>query len=66
MSPLTAAVRTSAGFRSPGHLVRAKSRERTRSCTRSWPTARCRTRPMPVRRHIPMAALLSAQTSRGA
>eukprot|EP00969_Alexandrium_andersonii_P223777 9883092-Alexandrium_andersonii.AAC.1 len=56
----------SAGFLSPGHFRRAKSPERTRSCTRTWPTARCRTRPMPVRRRIPMAALLSAQTSRAA
>eukprot|EP00969_Alexandrium_andersonii_P221013 9760936-Alexandrium_andersonii.AAC.1 len=55
----------SAGFCSPGHLERTKSPERTRSCTRSWATARWRTRPMPVRRHMPMAALLSAQTSRG-
>eukprot|EP00969_Alexandrium_andersonii_P227524 10048002-Alexandrium_andersonii.AAC.1 len=56
----------SAGFCSPGHLVRTKSPERTRSCAHSWPTARCRTRPTPARRHIPMAAPLSAQTSRGA
>eukprot|EP00969_Alexandrium_andersonii_P127882 5651786-Alexandrium_andersonii.AAC.1 len=56
----------SAGFLSPGHFKRAKSPERTCSCTHSWPTARCRTRPMPVRRQIPMAALLSAQTSRAA
>eukprot|EP00975_Prorocentrum_lima_P041777 8778393-Prorocentrum_lima.AAC.1 len=66
ISPLTALVRTSAGLRSPGHFVRTKSPERTRSCTHSWATARCLTRPMPVRRHIPMAALLSAQTSRAA
>eukprot|EP00969_Alexandrium_andersonii_P366661 15469001-Alexandrium_andersonii.AAC.1 len=56
----------SAGFFSPGHLSKAKSPGRARSCARSWPTARCRTRPTPVRRHIPMAALLSAQTSREA
>eukprot|EP00969_Alexandrium_andersonii_P274078 12113885-Alexandrium_andersonii.AAC.1 len=43
-----------------------KSPDRTRSCTHSWATARCRTRPIPVRRLIPMAALLSAQTSREA
>eukprot|EP00969_Alexandrium_andersonii_P029569 1290566-Alexandrium_andersonii.AAC.1 len=56
----------SAGFFPPGHFSKAKSPERTRSCTHSWPTARCRTRPMPARRRIPMAALLSAQTSREA
>eukprot|EP00969_Alexandrium_andersonii_P259783 11486842-Alexandrium_andersonii.AAC.1 len=56
----------SARFFSPGHLSKAKSPERTRSCTRSWPTARCLTRPMPVRRQMPMAALLSAQTSKEA
>eukprot|EP00969_Alexandrium_andersonii_P029940 1306092-Alexandrium_andersonii.AAC.1 len=65
-TPLTALVRISAGLRLPGHLARTKSPERTRSCTHNWPSARCRTRPMPVRRRIPMAALLSAQTSRGA
>eukprot|EP00969_Alexandrium_andersonii_P128773 5690741-Alexandrium_andersonii.AAC.1 len=56
----------SAGFFSPGRFDRAKSPERTRSCTHSWPTVRCRTRPMPVRRQIPMATLLSAQASREA
>eukprot|EP00969_Alexandrium_andersonii_P049615 2177573-Alexandrium_andersonii.AAC.1 len=54
----------SAGFLSQGHCNRAKSPERTRSCTQCCPTARCRTRPMPVRRQIPIAALLSAQTSK--
>eukprot|EP00969_Alexandrium_andersonii_P121366 5364837-Alexandrium_andersonii.AAC.1 len=34
-SPLTALVRVSAGFFSPGHLIRAESPERTRSCTHS-------------------------------
>eukprot|EP00969_Alexandrium_andersonii_P221235 9770750-Alexandrium_andersonii.AAC.1 len=56
----------SAGFCSPGHFRSAKSPERTRSCTRSWATARRRTRPIPAHRQIPVAALLSAQTSRGA
>eukprot|EP00969_Alexandrium_andersonii_P196436 8678313-Alexandrium_andersonii.AAC.1 len=56
----------SAGFFSPGHFSRAKSPERTRSCTHSWPTARCLARPMPAQRQIPMAALLSAQASREA
>eukprot|EP00969_Alexandrium_andersonii_P165414 7310186-Alexandrium_andersonii.AAC.1 len=37
-----------------------------RSCTHNCPAARCWTRPMPVRRHIPIAALPSAQTSREA
>eukprot|EP00969_Alexandrium_andersonii_P297329 13140179-Alexandrium_andersonii.AAC.1 len=57
-------VRVSAGFCSPGHLMSAKSPERTHSCSRSWATARCLTRPIPARRQIPIAALLSAQTSR--
>eukprot|EP00969_Alexandrium_andersonii_P161487 7137400-Alexandrium_andersonii.AAC.1 len=56
----------SAGFFSPGRFSKANSPERTRSCARSWPTARCRTRPMPARRQIPMAAQLSAQTFRDA
>eukprot|EP00969_Alexandrium_andersonii_P155680 6882858-Alexandrium_andersonii.AAC.1 len=56
----------SAGFCSPGHLMSAKSPERTRSCTHSWATARCLTRPTPARRQIPIAALRSAQTSRDA
>eukprot|EP00969_Alexandrium_andersonii_P231823 10237216-Alexandrium_andersonii.AAC.1 len=54
----------SAGFCSPGHFSSAKSPDRARSCTHNWATARCRTRPIPVRRQLPIAALLSAQTSR--
>eukprot|EP00969_Alexandrium_andersonii_P248697 10989341-Alexandrium_andersonii.AAC.1 len=56
----------SAGFCSPGHFRSPTSPDRTRSCTRNWATARCRTRPIPARRHIPIAAPLSAQTSREA
>eukprot|EP00969_Alexandrium_andersonii_P199517 8812022-Alexandrium_andersonii.AAC.1 len=65
-STLTALSRTSAGLRSPGHLMNAKSPERPRSRARSCTTARCLTRPIPARRQIPIAALLSAQTSREA
>eukprot|EP00969_Alexandrium_andersonii_P019156 836616-Alexandrium_andersonii.AAC.1 len=54
----------SAGFCSPGHFRSAKSPDRTHSCTHNWATAKCRTRPIPARRPIPIAALLSAQTSR--
>eukprot|EP00969_Alexandrium_andersonii_P189659 8380212-Alexandrium_andersonii.AAC.1 len=53
----------SAGFCSPGHLSSAMSPDRTRSCARNWATARWRTRPIPARRQIRIAALLSAQTS---
>eukprot|EP00969_Alexandrium_andersonii_P021145 923774-Alexandrium_andersonii.AAC.1 len=54
----------SAGFCSPGRFSSANSPDRTRSCTHNWATARCRTWPIPVRRQIPIAALLAAQTSR--
>eukprot|EP00969_Alexandrium_andersonii_P001365 60083-Alexandrium_andersonii.AAC.1 len=54
----------SAGFCSPGHFRSAKAPDRTRSCTHNWATAKRRTRPIPARRQIPMAALLPAQTSR--
>eukprot|EP00969_Alexandrium_andersonii_P209019 9231512-Alexandrium_andersonii.AAC.1 len=54
----------SAGFCSVGHFRSATSPDRTRSCARNWATARCRTRPIPARRQIAIAALLSAQTSR--
>eukprot|EP00969_Alexandrium_andersonii_P336282 14864537-Alexandrium_andersonii.AAC.1 len=56
----------SAGFSPPGRFGKAKSPERTRSCARSCPAARCRTRRTPAQRQIPMAGLLRAQTSRGA
>eukprot|EP00969_Alexandrium_andersonii_P054076 2380292-Alexandrium_andersonii.AAC.1 len=59
-SPFTALVSMSAGLSVPGHLMSSKSPARTRSWTHNWPTARWRTRPMPVRRQIPIAALLSA------
>eukprot|EP00969_Alexandrium_andersonii_P151036 6678213-Alexandrium_andersonii.AAC.1 len=39
-SASTAFVRMSAGAFSPGHFSTAKSPERTRFCTRSWPAAR--------------------------
>eukprot|EP00969_Alexandrium_andersonii_P301972 13348530-Alexandrium_andersonii.AAC.1 len=65
-SAVTAFVGISARFLSPGHSLSAKSPERTCSCTHSCPNARRRARPMPARRQMPVAALLSAQTSRAA
>eukprot|EP00974_Lingulodinium_polyedra_P027451 2653551-Lingulodinium_polyedra.AAC.1 len=53
----------SAGLSAPKTFRRRKSPLRRRSCTQSCPTARCRTLPIPVRRQMPMAALLSAPTS---
>eukprot|EP00969_Alexandrium_andersonii_P092266 4074165-Alexandrium_andersonii.AAC.1 len=52
----------SAGLCSPGHLHSSKSPDLTRSWTQSCPTAKRRTRPMPDRRQMPIAALLSAHT----
>ena len=58
----TCFVRRSPGFCNPGCLCNVKSPSRLRSCTHNWPTTRCRTRPMPVRRHMPIAADESANT----
>eukprot|EP00969_Alexandrium_andersonii_P263652 11653315-Alexandrium_andersonii.AAC.1 len=44
----------------------AKSPERAHSCARSCAAARRHARPIPARQQIPIAALLSARTSRGA
>eukprot|EP00969_Alexandrium_andersonii_P353750 15440605-Alexandrium_andersonii.AAC.1 len=54
---LTALVMMSAGLRSPGHLGSSKSPARDFSWAQSCPTARCRARPMPDWRQMPIAAL---------
>eukprot|EP00969_Alexandrium_andersonii_P114120 5045455-Alexandrium_andersonii.AAC.1 len=52
----------SAGSCSPGHLFSSKSPDLTISRAQSCPAAKCRARPTPDRRQMPIAALLSAQT----
>ena len=49
-------VNRSAGFSSHGTFSRQTSPPRTRSCTHRSLVSRCRTRPMPVRLQIPIAA----------
>eukprot|EP00969_Alexandrium_andersonii_P226421 9998511-Alexandrium_andersonii.AAC.1 len=61
-SPLVPLVRTSAGFWLPGHPRSSTPPGRTRSRVQGCPTARWRTRPTLLRRRVPIAAALSAQT----
>ena len=55
----TCFVSKSAGFSEPATFVREKSPRLSLSCTHRSATCRCRIRPNPQRRHIPIAAVAS-------
>eukprot|EP00969_Alexandrium_andersonii_P191964 8478100-Alexandrium_andersonii.AAC.1 len=55
---------TSAGMRASGHFSNWASPGRVRPRTYNCPAARYRMRPMPARRPMPTAALMSASACR--
>ena len=59
-------VAASAGLRLPATFCSVTVPSLIRSWIQSWPTARCRTRPIPLRLQMPMAAAESIRRERPA